>query len=700
MVCPGRQPSGDRRSSLASTVMFGFYSYLGAALGFGFLSMLLLSSWRSSLQGKLLTIVAMSSAIWAGLAASIPDDVSYQVFEISRYLAWYLFLLKLLEPAAAGNSRYRAFLRWVLPLSAGYAILLLGAELYSVYALTPIQGKDLVVALLGGHLLLAIIGLAIIEQLFRNTAISHLREIKYLFIGAGSIFAFDFYLYADALLFRGLDRELWEVRGLVNLAVVPLLAIAAARNKDWSLNIFLSRDIVLQSTTIIGSGLYLLAVSAAGYYLRDFGGSWGRLAQVLFFTLAVVLLLAVLFSGQLQTRLRVFLGKHFYSNKYDYRHEWLQLTLELNNQVEGEDDFVKAIRVLAQIVDARAGLLWLSRERNRYENVAAWQMERIADVAAGDSALVRFLEKKSFVINMKELDLRPDEYAGLDLPAWLDAVRRGWLIVPLFGLESLLGFIILANPVLVRPLNWEDRDLLKMAARQIASNLAVLMASEALAEARQFEVFNRLSSYMVHDLKNIAAELEMVAKNAARHKANPEFLDDAFDTVNTASRDINRLLDQLRSKRVQTEKKVVIQLDSLVSEVIGKKQDMMPVPVLKELGGECLVIAERGRLANVLAHLIDNAQQATAGDGTVEVRLYPGDNTCVVEIRDTGHGMDADFIQNRLFKPFDTTRGNAGMGVGMYESREFIHQLGGEIRVESEPGKGTTIALCIPIAAA
>jgi putative PEP-CTERM system histidine kinase len=227
----------------------------------------------------------------------------------------------------------------------------------------------------------------------------------------------------------------------------------------------------------------------------------------------------------------------------------------------------------------------------------------------------------------------------------------------------------------------------------------VLIASEALAEARQFEVFNRLSSYMVYDLKNIAAELEMVVKNATRHKSNPEFLDDAFDTVNTASLDIKRLLDQLRNKRAQVEKKVVIQLDSLVTEVIRKKQDMMPVPVLKEISGECLVIAERMRLANVLAHLIDNAQQATASDGSVEVSLCQSDNTCVVEIRDTGHGMDADFIQNRLFKPFDTTRGNAGMGVGMYESREFVSQLGGEIRVESKPGKGTTIALYIPVAA-
>ena len=61
----------------------------------------------------------------------------------------------------------------------------------------------------------------------------------------------------------------------------------------------------------------------------------------------------------------------------------------------------------------------------------------------------------------------------------------------------------------------------------------------------------------------------------------------------------------------------------------------------------------------------------------VKISMQSRDQVCVVEIRDNGHGMDADFIRGRLFKPFDTTKGNAGMGIGMYESREFIRMLGG-----------------------
>lgn len=683
----------------------GYYSYLGAAAGFGFLTLLLLFSWRSSVQGRLLTIAVLTSAVWAGVAAGISTGVdslasAAQIAEILRYIAWYVFLLKLLEPAAEQNPSYRQYLRWALLASTGFGLVALIWVLVATYLLSSIHGQQMVPVVITVHVLLAIVGLSLIEQLFRNTEAGHRWAIKYLYIGAGGMFAYDLYLYADALLFHGVDRTLWEARGVINLAAVPLLAIAAARNRDWSLNIFVSRDIVLNSTAILGGGLYLLVMAGAGYYLREFGGDWGRLVQALFFSLAVVLLVVVLFSGQLRARMRVFFGKHFYKNKYDYRREWLRLTGTLSSTTESSASLEAAIRVLADIVDARAGMLWLYDDRGRFENVAGWNIERVDETETGDSGLVGFLENKSYVINITELDTSPGEYEGLELPKWLAAVPRGWLIVPLAGMKSLTGFVVLANPLVTRSINWEDRDLLLTAARQVASHLAVLKTTDALTQARQFEVFNRLSAYMVHDLKNIAAELELVARNADKHRQNPEFIDDALDTVATASGDIQRLLTALRDKRVDLGKPVVVDLDKLVREVATGMQDQSPAPVVRETSGECRVIAEQGRLENVLTHLIDNARQATSASGVIELRLRNSGSMGVIEIRDDGHGMTADFVRNRLFRPFDTTRGNAGMGIGMYESREFIRQLGGDIQVESEPGKGTIISLRIPAAAA
>jgi putative PEP-CTERM system histidine kinase len=311
---------------------------------------------------------------------------------------------------------------------------------------------------------------------------------------------------------------------------------------------------------------------------------------------------------------------------------------------------------------------------------------------------VRFLAERGYVINLLEMRTQPEEYDGLEMPGWMETVEHGWLVVPLPGPNVLLGFVVLARPMLVREVNWEDRDLLKTAARQVAGHLAVIMTSDALAQAKQFEVFNRLSAYMVHDLKNIAAGLEMVARNAERHGGNPAFLQDAFDSVATASTDIRRLLDQLRSKHHLSGKRVLVDLPELLRRVVERRSGAEPQPVLDCADAACRVTADRQRLENALVHLVENAQQATTAAGRVRVVLRAEDDAaCRVEIIDDGHGMSADFVRDRLFKPFDTTKGNAGMGIGMYESREFIREAGGDIHVRSEPGAGTTVTLHFPV---
>jgi len=675
----------------------GFYSYLASAVAYGFFAILLVFSWRSSMQGKLLFTVIAISAVWAGLAAKIAINGAefisyYQVFELLRYMVWYIFLLKLFEMAAlhgAEGGSYKKIVGWMLPMSVGFASLLLLNYWFSL-SIQPVLG-------VAGQVFLALIGLVIVEQLYRNTSIRHRWATKYLFLGAGGLFAFDFYFYADALLFRRVDQGLWETRGIINLIAVPLLAISSARNKNWSMNVFVSREIVFNTTAIIGGGVYLLLMSVAGYYIRVFGGDWGRLGQAAFFSLAIVLLATILFSGQTRARLKVFLAKHFYKNKYDYRVEWLRLTENLSKKVQRDAQFEIAITVLADTVDARIGSLWLREGQAGYKNVASWETDQIGIVEPVDSSLIRFIDDTGYIINLMELKEHAEEYDGLILPKWLHKLNRPWQIIPLQGHETLLGFVVLANPLVLRSINWEDRDLLKTEAKQVASHLAELMASDALAEAKQFEVFTRLSAYMVHDLKNIASELEMVALNAKKHKSNPAFIEDAFETVDNAAIDIKRLLEQLRNKQTQAAKKISFELAGLAGEVVNNKQAKLPRPHLEVLSPGCTVTVERDRLYNVLGHLIDNAQQATDDAGSIDVTISSSDTMHVIDIKDTGHGMDADFIRDRLFKPFDTTKGNAGMGIGMHESRDFVRSIGGDIYVHSEPGKGSIISLQLPI---
>jgi signal transduction histidine kinase len=121
-----------------------------------------------------------------------------------------------------------------------------------------------------------------------------------------------------------------------------------------------------------------------------------------------------------------------------------------------------------------------------------------------------------------------------------------------------------------------------------------------------------------------------------------------------------------------------------------------PKPELEILDGSLEVQANWTRLERVIGHLIQNAIEATTKDGQVLVRLSRQADNAIVEVKDTGHGMSEEFIRERLFKPFDSTKA-AGMGIGVFEIREYVGELEGQLEVASQPSNGTTFRVILPL---
>lgn len=680
----------------------GAIGYGMAAAVWLMLFLLLLTSWRGRLQGGLLVVAVLVTLLWALRAAfyanaeAVAPDWLYQTLEVLRNVMWLSFLTQLLEPLVR-ETRIGRGITVVWAALASYGVVLLGIELQRTLELSLELPPD---AAILGHIGLAIAGLALIEQLFRNTRLQRRWATKFLYLGLGILFAYDFFLYADALLFKRLDPIIWEARGLASVLAAPLIAVAAARNPEWSLEVFVSRRMVLHSATIFGAGIYLLAMAGAGYYIQVYGGNWGATLQLAFLTGAGILLVILLFSGQLRARALVLLNKHFFNYKYDYREEWLKFTGTLSSGDPHDPPRERMIRAVAEIVHSTGGLLWVRREPGGFTLVASHNLNErglpAIQVEPVDSSLVRFLERRQWVIQLDEYQREPELYSDLMLPDWLREMRRAWLVAPLLLGEHLQGFLVLFDPRARQPINWEDRDLIKTAGYQVASYVALLEASEALGEARQFEAFHRLSAYVVHDLKNIAAQLALVVANAARHGKNPAFIEDAFQTVANATERMNRLLTQLRKEPLASAAQRVA-LTRAVQQAVQARAVQPPLPVARTVAyDEPWVQTDPERLMAVLEHLIQNAQEATGAEGQVEVAVYTEDRMAVAAVRDNGCGMDERFIRERLFRPFTTTKGNAGMGIGVYESREFAHATGGELTVTSQPGKGATFFLRLP----
>jgi len=678
-------------------------SYSLTAVFFLGLSVVLLTSWRGRLQGALLVLASLMTVLWAVAAAYLAAAGGalalnlLQLSEILRDAAWFGFILKLFSPAmgqGAGAARKRRlFHRGIFGFCA---VLLVYPYLKGLLPKLPLT-LDLYLL---GFVLLAIIGLTLVEQLFRNTRIEERWSIKFLCLGLGGMFAYDFFLYSEALLFKHINADLWGARGMINALVAPLIAVSAARNPEWSLDVFVSRRVVFHSAALLGAGVYLLAMAAGGYYIRIYGGSWGGIAQVTFLFGAAIILLLLMFSGTLRAKLKVFLNKHFYSYKYDYRDEWLKFIGTLSSGVADEHLRERAIKGLAEIMDCPAGMLWMAGESGDFEPVAHWNMsDPVDEKERADGSLARFMQERQWVINLDEYDSEPEFYEGLELPEWLIRLSKtAWLVVPLIHHDALLGFVALARPRTTRSFNWEDSDLLKTAGRQAASYLALWETTQALVDARQFEAFNRLSAYVVHDLKNLAAQLALVVSNAEKHINNPEFMKDAIGTVDNAVAKMNRMLAHLRNKGTRSQSSSeAVELVKLLCEVNQARGLCQPIPKLKCEKHGMYVTADRDRLGAVVEHIIQNAQEATPSDGKVQVRLKQEGAYAVIEVEDNGCGMDAEFVRERLFRPFDTTKGNAGMGIGAYESREFVHSLGGQVDVRSRLGEGALFRIALPL---
>ena len=684
----------------------GAVSYLAGFFAYLFLSALLMVSWRGKITGRWLVLAAFVTTAWSAILAMqeiyrfFPAAFVWSV-EIVRTYVWLLFLAKLFSPlqeaGAGSNSMPSKIIHRGIHAAAGIQMVYVWISPALERSYPEIFRPTIHLC---GQVGLVLIGLVLIEQYFRNIRTDLRWRIKFLCFALGGMFAYDFFLYSEALLFQRINADLWAARGAVSALLPPLFIVSAARNPQWSVDVFVSRQVVFHSATLLGAGIYLLLMATAGYYIKIYGGEWGTVAQIVFLVGAFLLLALLLFSGQMRARMRVFLSKNFFNYAYDYREEWLRIITMLSDTGSGLSLEERVIVTLGQAVESPGGALWVRESNGHFVWRASFGNPDLDDPLIDcDDAIIRYMEDKEWIVNLPEMVTMPEAYHGLNRPAWLESSSDAWLLVPLFQRKHRMsGLLLLTRPRTPIHWNWEVIDLLKTSSRLAASYLALEDAGRALAEARQFEGFNRLSAFIIHDLKNLIAQLSLVVRNAERHHNNPEFMRDAIKTVDHAVGKMSRLMSQLKnSGSAQSEK--VIDLGELLREVLESRKVQAPIPTCDMFRQPIPVKANRDRLASSFEHIIQNAQDAAGKNGRVSVRVKVGKNgLATVDIEDNGQGMDEAFIRTRLFKPFETTKGVTGMGIGAYESREYIRSLGGELSVRSEPGKRTLFSFSIPIA--
>ncbi|SOD91009.1 XrtA/PEP-CTERM system histidine kinase PrsK [Caenispirillum bisanense] len=650
------------------------------------------------------TAAAVLTALWAvamtglpaaaGLLPTMAVPPVVLALEAMHTMAW---LVVLAEVAGLWQGRRLALVGGGAVLGAG--ALAAGVGLSDWIATTAPHLMP--VALL----VLAVVGLALMESILRQRDVEERWAIKHLCLGLAVVFAFDVFLFADALLVNRLDANMVAARALVDALCAAAIGVSLFRSMDGGRRLRPSREILLKSTTLLATGVYLLVMSLVGYGIRGLGGSWGPASQAAFLAGSLLLLGVLVLSGASRARARVWVAKNFFAHRYDYRAEWLRVTRTLAGG-EGEDAAAlhdRVIRAVCDIVEGTAGALWLLQERDRaFIPSAVWNLSAGLPAVPVDSALVGFLQGRRWVVDLDEMRRRPDLY-GFDAPEWLTALPQAWLVLPLPIRGDVIGFVLVAAPRLRRPLTWEDFDVLKTVGRHAAATLATEKALNELSDARRLEAFSKRTAFLVHDVKNIVSQLDLMLKNAERVGDDPEFQKDMLDTTAGAVAKLRALLAELRHSRAPAPPALppgapAPDVGEQVAQAVTRWRRRHPdlAADLAGAAGGGLPIPPAETFGSVLDHLLQNSIEAAGAAGRVTVRLVRGGGTIAVEVADDGVGMDLAYVRDRLFRPLDSSKAD-GYGLGAFQCRELVREMGGRLEVSTEPGKGTIMRIVLPL---
>lgn len=673
-----------------------------ATVGFAAFAVHLSVGWKGSGRAILLLLAVALGAIWAAssVAFALTPSVGLwraaHVFDVLRIACGVTFLAVVL--LRSHHDRPPAVVQPRVALGVFSAVAASAVAAIAIGLPMPGQATlegDMLSWGFAALLMLCLLGIVLAEQVYRHAVDTQRWNVQPLCIGLAGPFVLDVVIFSDALLFRTLDSNFWAVRGGAGVLAIPLLGLAARRNRDWSFDVSVSRGVIAGSTAVLVAGAYLVVVAAAGYYVRYFGGTWGKALQTIVFFAAILLLGVVAVSGTFRAKLRVLVAKNFFSYRYDYREEWLKFTGTLSSAGESVPIEEACVRALADLVESTGGGLWMRRDRPPgYVQVVRINQPRVPEIEAPDGDLPTFIARTGWVVEVPAVRRDPTTQGGFGLPAWLEPLEDAWLIVPLFVGEELIGFVVLEEPRVKMEVNWEVRDLLKTAGRQAASYLAMKTATEALLEARKFDAFNRMSAFVVHDLKNLVAQMQLLLRNAQKHHANPEFQRDMLETVEHVVERMNVLMRQLRSGETPVEGPRPLDLAKIVRRVQATRAAGRSGLTVEASEG-VMALGHEDRLERVIGHLVQNGFDASGDNPKVSLRVTAAAEGAVVEVADNGAGMSADFVRERLFKPFQSTK-TTGMGIGAYESQQYVQSLGGRIEVNSQPGAGTVVRVVLP----
>ncbi len=673
------------------------WSHATAAALFGVLAIWIARLSVSDRPRLPLAVACAATSVW-GITVALFDHSHpiTQIGEVGRNIGWLGYMYAIWRQAGGEHrtvalTALYATLATVIILGFGVSMSPMVLE-GSPRILNAVYFTSIIL-----DLMIAVGILMLIHNLY-TAATSEARTVLRLpLVALAIIWIYDLNLFTISYLAGDWSRELMALRGAAVAITAPLIALAVSQTGRSTIS--LSRSATFQSLSLVAIGGYLVAMVLLTSLIDAVAGQHARLVQVAFVFGTSVLGLALFPSPKFRAWFRVKVSKHLFQHRYDYRAEWLRFTDTIGRpSTDSASLDVRIIQALADITESSGGLLLVPDESGALAAQARWNWDGI-DVPshAGSAASARHFSHTGRIVELDGIraNLAVDQSDANAAPEWLLQEQSAWAMVPLVHFERLLGVVVLQRPIIDRTLDWEDFDLLRVVGRQLASYIAEARGQETLSQVQQFDEFNRRFAFIMHDIKNLVSQLSLVTRNAEKHAGNPEFQVDMIATLKSSTARMNGMLARLsQHNRVKVSDPIALEAGPLLDHLVASKRMSHPIVLGGDLG--LYIFADGARLTQALAHLVQNAIEASPATEPVTVMIKRVRADAYIEVTDHGVGMSTDFIRHMLFKPFSSTK-EGGFGIGAFEARSLILAMNGRLEVTSRENEGTTFRIILPI---
>jgi len=585
------------------------------------------------------------------------------------------------------------------------AISVLSLAALGIFLWTSVQGDeqtlDTVARWTSTFLIVAFTAiLANFESTLRSGEHRQRWRIKFLVIGIGSIFVFKIINLIYVLVFPAAERDFSHIVPSVILVGSGLAAFSFFRHSLLDVGVAVSRDVVRNSIilVLVGASLVLVGVIAAA--IRTFGGDFGFYLVGLFVFLALVFLALVLLSTHVRRTVRMFIDRHFFRSKYDYRKEWLRLTGRLSSTLEARDLANSLASVFSEIFWIDRMHLWLFDDKDGGLRMIHPGDAAAADPIRWDPALVQFALGAEHPVVLADLRKNAEIPESARGQAALFEERGIALLVAMELESQRIGIIGLAASRYGASFDSEDLALINTIAMQAANSFRSAQLAESIVRSKELETFHLFSTFVIHDLKNFVSMLSLVAGNMERNISNPEFQRDATESISRIAEKMKRMMMRLTAltgapvlSRIRTD------VNALVADVMDEMRGAVQSRVATAFDELPSIDLDPGQMKNVIRNLVRNADEAAENNGEIRVATSLRDGTVAISVSDNGCGIPKEYLEKDLFRLFATTKSD-GFGIGLFQARRIVELHGGRIEVESEVGKGSTFRIFLPVAGA